>query len=78
MTVTLEEAQARLPELVRNLLPGEILTLTDGEVMVARLVGCRSTSPVGPPGKDGVAAIMGKWPGDETDEEVAAALREMS
>jgi len=29
-------------------------------------------------GKGGIAAIMGKWPGDETDEEVAAALAEMS
>lgn len=29
-------------------------------------------------GKGGIAAIMGKWPGDETDEEVAAALAELS
>lgn len=29
-------------------------------------------------GKGGIAAIIGKWPGDETDEEVAAALAEMS
>lgn len=28
-------------------------------------------------GKGGIATIMGKWPGDETDEEVAAALAEM-
>lgn len=28
--------------------------------------------------KRGLAAIMGKWPGDETDEEVAAALQELS
>jgi hypothetical protein len=28
--------------------------------------------------KGGIAAIMGKWPGDETDEEVATALAEMS
>jgi hypothetical protein len=27
--------------------------------------------------KEGVAAIFGKWPGDETDEEVAAALKEL-
>lgn len=29
-------------------------------------------------GKGGIAAIIGKWPGDETDEEVAAALAELS
>lgn len=28
--------------------------------------------------KSGLAAIMGKWPGDETDEEIAAALEEIS
>ncbi len=32
--------------------------------------------PQGP--KSGLAAIIGKWPGDETDEEVDAALRELS
>lgn len=28
--------------------------------------------------KRGVSAIIGQWPGDETDEEVAAALKELS
>jgi hypothetical protein len=28
--------------------------------------------------KNGVAAIFGKWPGDETDEQIEAALREIS
>ena len=28
--------------------------------------------------KNGIAAIFGKWPGDETDEQVEAALREIS
>ncbi len=32
--------------------------------------------PQGP--KSGLAAIMGKWPGDESDEEIDAALRELS
>ena len=27
--------------------------------------------------KRGIAAIYGKWPGDETDEEILAALKEM-
>jgi len=30
-----------------------------------------------PGSKQGLAAIIGKWPGDETDEEIAAALREL-
>lgn len=28
--------------------------------------------------KDGLAALVGKWPGDETDEEIKEALRKMS
>ena len=28
--------------------------------------------------KNGIAAIFGKWPGDETDEQIEAALREIS
>jgi len=32
--------------------------------------------PQGP--KSGLAAIMGKWPGDESDEEIDAALKELS
>jgi hypothetical protein len=26
----------------------------------------------------GIAAIVGKWPGDETDEQIAAALADLS
>ena len=33
--------------------------------------------PAPPKPKRGVAAIIGKWPGDETDEEVEAAIAEM-
>lgn len=44
MTVTLEEAQATLPELVRGT-PGEELHITDGGVVVATLV------PAPPPPK---------------------------
>ena len=29
-------------------------------------------------GKRGLAAVVGKWPGDETDEEIAQALKELS
>lgn len=30
-----------------------------------------------PPPRNGLAAIVGKWPGDETDEEIAQALKEI-
>jgi|GEM_PF-3043762 hypothetical protein len=31
-----------------------------------------------PENPGGLASVVGKWPGDETDEEVAAALQELS
>ena len=31
-----------------------------------------------PPGESGFGRIFGQWPGDETDEEIVAALEEMS
>jgi hypothetical protein len=31
-----------------------------------------------PPGSNGFAEIIGTWPGDETDEEIQAALDELS
>ncbi len=37
-TITLEEAQANLKELIRKLAPGEELGITDNEQMVAKLV----------------------------------------
>ncbi len=37
MTVTLEEAQARLPELIERLGPGESVVITQNETAVARL-----------------------------------------
>jgi antitoxin (DNA-binding transcriptional repressor) of toxin-antitoxin stability system len=37
-SVTLEEAQARLPELIDQLRPGESLTITRGQKAVAHLV----------------------------------------
>ena len=38
-TITVEEAQARLKELIGNLAPGEELVITDQQRPVARLVG---------------------------------------
>ena len=37
-TITLAEAQATLPELVRQLAPGEAVAITDGDATVATLV----------------------------------------
>lgn len=37
MTATIEEAQAELREMIRRLLPGEELVITDGGRVVARL-----------------------------------------
>jgi antitoxin (DNA-binding transcriptional repressor) of toxin-antitoxin stability system len=38
-TVTLQEAQAYLPELVRKLSRGEEVAITEGDQVVARIVG---------------------------------------
>jgi hypothetical protein len=43
------------------------------EVRIDRKLLLRPTPQI-----NGVAAIFGRWPGDETDEQVEAALREMS
>jgi len=45
MTLTVEEAQTRLPELVRNLLPGDEVAITADERTVARLVGPAIATP---------------------------------
>jgi hypothetical protein len=42
----------------------------------ARLDLAKLRKPQGP--RSGLAAIMGQWPGDETDEEIAAALETVS
>jgi len=41
MTVTMQEAQAKLPELIRNLAEGEELIVTEQELVVARIVAER-------------------------------------
>lgn len=40
-TITLEEAQARLPELIEKLHPGEEMLITKDDHPVARIVGER-------------------------------------
>jgi prevent-host-death family protein len=41
-SITLQEAQARLPDLVRQLAAGGEVTITEGQRPVARLVGVAS------------------------------------
>jgi antitoxin (DNA-binding transcriptional repressor) of toxin-antitoxin stability system len=41
-TVTIEDAQAKLPEIIGRLSNGEELVITQGDRVVARLVGERS------------------------------------
>jgi antitoxin (DNA-binding transcriptional repressor) of toxin-antitoxin stability system len=41
-TVTIEDAQAKLPELIGGLAKGEELVITQGDRVVARLVGEQS------------------------------------
>ena len=50
-TVTIEEAQARLPELIDRLAPGEELVITRGEQPVAKLIG--QARPEHPPRRPG-------------------------
>ena len=52
-TVTLEDAQARLPELIERLQPGEALVITRDAKPVARLVA--ETPAQRPPRKAGSA-----------------------
>ena len=55
----------------------------DGELVSVRVPDFAppmlpESAPSGPRAKGGVAAIMGKWPGDETDEEIRRVLEELS
>lgn len=45
-TVTLQEAHARLPEIVASLKPGEKLVVTDHERAVATIIGAELPSGV--------------------------------
>lgn len=44
MTINLADAQARLPELVRSLAPGEEVFITENNEPVAKLIGNASKS----------------------------------
>jgi antitoxin (DNA-binding transcriptional repressor) of toxin-antitoxin stability system len=50
MTLTLEEAQARLPDVIRGLRPGEEVAITAGSTTVAKLVVPLTPAPAPRPG----------------------------
>ena len=50
-TVTLEEAQAKLPELIDKLAPGEGLLIARNNQPVAQLIGLPSETPRPVPGR---------------------------
>lgn len=54
-TVTIQEAQARLPDLIKLLYPGEEIVIVDNDLPVARLVGSQGQ---GKPRKPGACAGM--------------------
>ncbi len=66
------EARARFVVAARTALPALIRRVRDLE---AALAAERDKSK--PDAKAGLAAIIGKWPGDETDEQIAAALKQV-
>jgi antitoxin (DNA-binding transcriptional repressor) of toxin-antitoxin stability system len=49
--VTLEEAQARLPDLIHELVPGQEVLITENERPVAKLVGQAADSRHPVPGR---------------------------
>lgn len=63
-TVSLEEAQARLVELIESLQPGEELTIMQGGLPIARL---RKTDDVAGPCKAGSYAKPGFWMAPDFD-----------
>jgi len=46
MTINLIDAQARLPELIRGLAPGEEVVITDNERAVAKIIGQTAQPPL--------------------------------
>ena len=68
-TVTLELAQQRLPELLRNLASGEDLLITDGDAPLAKVT--KATVPAARPAVFGCCQGMFRyedgWDGPELD-----------
>lgn len=51
MTITIEEAQARLPQLIDQLAPGEELVITRDSRPIAQIVGLPAETPRPVPGR---------------------------
>ena len=68
-TVSIEEAQARLPELIRGLAAGEELVISQGGRAVAKLVAppAEAASPTGYEFGDLVGSLQ--WKGDALAEQ---------
>ena len=59
MILTVEEAQARLPDLIHNLSPGEEVAITENNRMVAKLIAPQVEQPHPIPGRGkGTLAII--------------------
>ncbi len=56
--ITVEEAQARLKELIGKLAPGEEIVITENQQPVARLVGERTSRPPRPAPGLGKGSIL--------------------
>lgn len=80
--ITIEEVQSSVKEIIDRLLPGETLVIMENGRPVAKLVGAIEKMATLTPEQreriaEGLRQTFGKWPGDETDEEIAAALKAM-
>ncbi len=69
-TITVEEAQAQLREIIDRLAPGEEVVITKNQQRVAKLVGERSARPPRPAPGLGKGSILHVGPDfEETPEE---------
>lgn len=57
-TISVEEAQSRLKELIAQLAPGEEIVITESQQAVARLVGARPPRPSRPAPGLGKGSIL--------------------
>ena len=53
-TITVEEAQSRLKELINHLAPGEEIVITENHQLVAKLIGARPARPAPGLGKGSI------------------------
>lgn len=47
-TVSIQEAQAKLPDLIHRLMPGDELVITENNLPVAKLIGGKATGGLRP------------------------------